>query len=81
MVTHNPELAQKYSTRIVRMLDGVVTSDSHPLTGPEVAAEKEADLAAMEAAGTKKVKKPSMSFATSFTLSLKNLFTKKDGPY
>lgn len=77
MVTHNPELAQKYSTRIVRMLDGVVTSDSHPLTGPEVAAEKEADLAAMEAAGTKKVKKPSMSFATSFTLSLKNLFTKK----
>ncbi len=74
MVTHNPELAEKYSTRIVRMLDGVITSDSAPMTKQEL--EKEL---AQEKATTKnkKGKKPSMSFATSFGLSLKNLFTKK----
>ena len=69
MVTHNPDLAEKYSTRIIRMLDGVITGDSSPVTERE-----------MEAVPTKvqgKVKKPSMSFATAFMLSLKNLFTKK----
>ena len=68
MVTHNPELAEKYSTRIIRMLDGVITGD----TGA-VSDEKEIN----EAVKVKKEKKPSMSFATSFSLSLKNLFTKK----
>ena len=68
MVTHNPELAEKYSTRIIRMLDGVITGDTRPAV-PEVAEEKTAKA--------KKDKKPSMSFATSFSLSLKNLFTKK----
>ncbi len=74
MVTHNPELAEKYSTRIIRMLDGVITSDSAPLTKAE---EAEAERYAQAAKGKKKERKPSMSFATAFGLSLNNLFTKK----
>ncbi|MEE0946071.1 MAG: ATP-binding cassette domain-containing protein [Acutalibacteraceae bacterium] len=72
MVTHNPELAEKYSTRIVRMLDGNIISDSDP-------ANPEENQEVSNAASTKKIKerKPSMSFATSFGLSLKNLITKK----
>lgn len=75
MVTHNPELAEKYSSRIIRILDGKLTADSMPLTEKEYNEEKKADNA--ENAGGKKQKKPSMSFGTSFSLSLKNLFTKK----
>ncbi|MBE5947663.1 MAG: ABC transporter ATP-binding protein/permease [Lachnospiraceae bacterium] len=75
MVTHNPDLAEEYSTRIIRMLDGVITNDSMPLTEEEIKKEQAADKARLE--GEKKTKKPSMSFATSFGLSLKNLFTKK----
>ncbi len=75
MVTHNPELAEQYSSRIINMLDGVITNDSMPLTEEEIAAEKQASEAADSSA--KKTKKPSMSFGTSFMLSLKNLFTKK----
>ena len=71
MVTHNPELAETYSTRIIRMLDGVITNDSMPLT------EEELPVAEVKPAAQKKQKKPSMSFATAFGLSLKNLFTKK----
>jgi len=74
MVTHNPELAEKYSTRIVRMLDGLVIGDSMPVTDEEVIIEREFEK---ERALSEKTKKPSMSFATSFTFSLKNLFTKK----
>ncbi len=80
MVTHNPELAEKYSTRIIRMLDGEVTGDSAPLTEDEAAAERKKDKAKEEKqrnAKGKKEKKPSMSFVTSFGLSLKNLITKK----
>ncbi len=75
MVTHNPELAEQYSSRIIRMLDGEIKDDSKPLTDDEIKAEAEHDKTAQEA--EKKKKKPSMSFATSFGLSLKNLFTKK----
>ena len=75
MVTHNPELAEQYSSRIIRMLDGEIKDDSKPLTDAEIKAEAEHDEKAQEA--EKKKKKPSMSFATSFGLSLKNLFTKK----
>lgn len=75
MVTHNPELAEKYSTRIIRMLDGKIQNDSAPLTKEEIHREHSKEKAKPEAA--KKDKKPSMSFATSFGLSLKNLFTKK----
>ena len=75
MVTHNPELAEKYSTRIIRMLDGVITGDSSPLTNEEINNESKSLKTSL--GDSKKTKKPSMSFATSFGLSLKNLFTKK----
>lgn len=71
MVTHNPDLALQYSTRIIRMLDGVIIDDSMPVTEREVAAIS----APPKQTGRKK--KPSMSFGTAFMLSLKNLFTKK----
>lgn len=75
MVTHNPELAEKYSTRIIRMLDGNLMDDSSPLTDGEVQKEKKAEASAMEERSRQKL--PSMSLKTSFSLSLKNLFTKK----
>ncbi len=77
MVTHNPELAEKYSSRIIRMLDGNILGDSQPLTEDELKVEREACAKAIEESKGKKVKKPSMSFGTSFMLSLKNLFSKK----
>jgi len=64
MVTHNPELAEKYSTRIIRLLDGEVKSDSDPFNGGE------------EKKGTSGGK-TSMSFKTALALSLNNLMTKK----
>ena len=75
MVTHNPELAEKYSTRIIRMLDGNIIDDSKPLTDEEIRMEtnKEKDKLEKEI----RMKKPSMKMGTSFGLSLKNLFTKK----
>ncbi len=76
MVTHNPDLAQRYSTRIIRMLDGKITSDTAPLTQQELSVIRDREQMAMF--GRKhSQRKPSMSFATSFGLSLKNLFTKK----
>ncbi len=79
MVTHNPELAEQYSTRIIRMLDGLIVGDTAPLSESEYAAYRLKENAALEAkkASKKKDKKPSMSLATAFMLSLKNLFTKK----
>lgn len=65
MVTHNSSLAEKYSTRIVNLLDGQVTSDSNPYDAPE------------EKASKKKRKKISMSFMTALSLSFRNLLTKK----
>lgn len=75
MVTHNPELADKYASRTIRMLDGNITDDSSPLTPKECQTEEAHDKAELENA--KKTKKPSMSYWTAFSLSLKNLFTKK----
>ena len=67
MVTHNPDLAEEYSTRIVRLLDGRITGDTDPF-------ESEGS----SARGTQFSKKrPSMSFGTAFALSLNNLMTKK----
>ncbi len=68
MVTHNPELAELYSTRIVRLVDGKLTADSNPFDGN---AEKE------KKSEVKKGKKTSMSFATALSLSRNNLMTKK----
>ena len=75
MVTHNPELAEQYSSRIIRMLDGKIIDDSQPLTDNEITLETERGI--VKAEKKKVAKKPSMSRATSFSLSLKNLFTKK----
>ena len=76
MVTHNPDLAEQYSTRIIRMLDGEIKSDSAPLNEEEQRDIREQEQRAIF--GKKqRVRKPSMSWATSFGLSLKNLFTKK----
>ncbi len=75
MVTHNPELAEKYSSRIIRMLDGKITDDSAPLSAKECQIEDAQNKADREK--KKKTKKPSMKLSTSFMLSLKNLFTKK----
>lgn len=75
MVTHNPELAEKYSTRIVRMLDGRVVGDTMPLSEEETAQERA--LEAEKAEAESKKKRPSMKYRTAFGLSLKNLFTKK----
>ncbi|MGN0660732.1 MAG: ATP-binding cassette domain-containing protein [Oscillospiraceae bacterium] len=69
MVTHNPELAEKYSTRIVRVLDGSLLSDSNPYAG-EASSEKPDKQA-------NKAKKTSMSYLTALSLSLNNLMTKK----
>lgn len=74
MVTHNPELAEKYSSRIINMLDGVITHDSKPLTEEELSTKSFIDEPKKK---KRKEKKPSMKFGTSFMLSLKNLFSKK----
>ena len=69
MVTHNPELAQQYSTRIVRLLDGQITDDTNPYDG----GEEEAPAAANK----EKTGRTSMSFFTALSLSFHNLMTKK----
>ena len=69
MVTHNPELAQKYSTRIVTLKDGRVTGDSDPY-------HAEAAAPLLTGKQAKAGKKPSMSFLTALSLSLTNLRTK-----
>ncbi len=76
MVTHNPDLAEQYSTRIIRMLDGNILSDSNPIVEEE-SIKKEVVNIEQKAVKTKKDKKPTMSFWTAFKLSLRNLFTKK----
>ena len=70
MVTHNPDLADKYATRIITLKDGKITSDSNPYDG---AVKTDLDLAEAE----KKSRKTKMSFVTALSLSLKNLLTKK----
>ena len=74
MVTHNPELALQYATRVVRCLDGNIIDDSNPFVPTEEDFKIEKEKAAEE---KKKGKKPSMSMATAFTLSLRNLVTKR----
>ena len=67
MVTHNPELAEQYATRIVNLADGVIRSDSDPFDpAPE-------DMRASK----KQVRRTSMSFLTALSLSWNNLLTKK----
>lgn len=83
MVTHNPELAKDYSTRIVRLLDGVITDDSNPYSLEDMEADIRAKEAAKVKTSEKKIKKSgkkqktSMSFFTALSLSFNNLMTKK----
>ena len=78
MVTHNPELAEEYSTRIVRLRDGVVIDDSNPYAPEETAVPVELPLdKAARKAQKKQNKKRSMSFFTALSLSTNNLLTKK----
>lgn len=65
MVTHNPELAEKYSTRVIRVLDGVVQDDTNPYSSQKEEKKKA------------KSGKTAMSFFTAISLSLNNLMTKK----
>ena len=64
MVTHNPDLAEKYSTRIIRLVDGLIVDDTNPFIDQAPATPKTA-------------RKPKMGLKTAFMLSLKNLFSKK----
>ncbi len=82
MVTHNPELAIKYSTRIVRFLDGELVEDSKPYTHAQAEKEIEKHKAKLakqqeKSAFVKTEKKKSMSFFTALGLSFKNMLTKK----
>ncbi len=70
MVTHNPEIAVNYSTRIVKLLDGEITDDSNPFDGKDIEEESFTDK-------HHKSKKTYMNFKTAFALSLNNLMTKK----
>ncbi len=66
MVTHNPELAEKYSTRVLKILDGVITDDSNPYKTEKVEENEE-----------KEKRRTSIKFLTALNLSLNNLMTKK----
>ena len=83
MVTHNPELAEEYSTRIIRILDGELKNDSNPYSvekSEDAKAKAKADKKAARAekkAAKEKKKKTSMSFFTALSLSMNNLMTKK----
>ncbi len=82
MVTHNPSLAEEYSTRIVRMLDGVMMEDTNPIVEDEkVEITQEEQSVKVENTyarqNVEKAKKTSMSFLTALSLSFKNLMTKK----
>ena len=70
MVTHNPDIAVRYSTRIIKLLDGEVVSDSNPY-------DSETPIDAQKQKRRKRQKAKSMSFLTALSLSFNNLMTKK----
>ena len=76
MVTHNPDLAEQYSTRIIKLLDGLIVNDSNPYTDKEREQDEEIKKEEIDTLQEKK-KVKSMSFFTAFSLSLNNLLTKK----
>ena len=78
MVTHNPDLAKEYSTRIVKLLDGNLIDDSNPYTKDEEIKEiEDSKKEVKDEETTNKPKKKRMSFFTALALSFKNLLTKK----
>lgn len=66
MVTHNPEIAEKYSTRIIRLIDGLVVADSNPFDGENLQKNE----------SESKLKKSKLGFWTAFKLSARNLISK-----
>ena len=76
MVTHNPELAEKYSTRIIRLLDGEVVDDTKPFDGIEEAKTEYVEGAEHVEKNKGRKKKSSMSVGMAFGLSLNNLLSK-----
>ena len=70
MVTHNPELAKTYSTRIINLFDGLITGDTNPYHTEDVVVEEEVET-------PKKTKYTAMKLLTAFALSINNLLTKK----
>lgn len=68
MVTHNPDLAEKYSSRTIKLLDGEIIDDSNPYVPGESEGKDDSG---------RRFKKPSMSFVTALSLSMRNLLTKK----
>ena len=85
MVTHNPELAEQYASRIVRVRDGEVVDDSDPIgledgtagAGSAAASAGAAAASGQEKGASRKKRKTSMGMLTAFSLSLNNLMTKK----
>ena len=78
MVTHNRELAEQYSTRIVSVKDGEIVGDTMPYDGSdESSTEKKVEFEVTDKEKKKKLKKSSMSYSTAIKLSFKNLMTKK----
>ena len=91
MVTHNPELAERYATRIIKLRDGRVKSDSDPydpdapapcpetaVPQPEAGQTTAGETAASGSGGSRSgMRKPSMSFLTALSLSVSNLLSKK----
>ena len=78
MVTHNAELAEQYATRIVKLHDGRISSDTNPVSNDERTLTKEKERGAGSTFDKKqKKKRTSMSFFTALSLSLNNLSTKK----
>ena len=83
MVTHNPELAEQYSTRIVRLSDGLVVSDTNPCEGEEIEASESTRTAGEKPTGSNcgceksQKERAAMSYATALGLSGRNLIAKK----
>lgn len=89
MVTHNPELAEQYSTRIIRLLDGEIIEDTNPflpeeeirecrrMTRDKIREERGAFMRGEKRKKGKKKEKAKMSFFTAFRLSARNLFSKR----
>jgi len=72
MVTHNPEIAEEYSTRIIKLLDGEVTQDSNPFDETQEVIQTESNTKSKK----KKTKKSKLSFWSAFRLSARNLWSK-----
>lgn len=79
MVTHNPELADQYANRIIRLKDGKIVDDTNPYSDEQIRTDLETKQNKSKEKRTNKgrKKKTSMSFLTAFSLSMNNLMTKK----